>query len=62
MSVLKNYTCEFCGKKRKWTSANSIHGFYCEACLRNARKEDAGSLTSIRVARYEEKMRVKKNV
>jgi len=57
MNVLKNNICEFCGKKKKWTSGNAIHGFYCEDCLRNSRKEDAGSLASIRVAKYEEKMR-----
>jgi len=54
MDVLKNEICEFCGKKRKWLSSNAIHGYYCEDCLRNARKEDATSLASIRIARHDE--------
>ena len=61
MSVLRNERCEFCLKVKKYVSANSIHGFYCEDCLRNARKEEAFSLSCINVARYEDNQRKKLN-
>jgi len=61
IDVLKDNICESCGKRCKYTSANAIHGFYCEDCLRIARKEEANSLASIRVARYEDKMRKRIN-
>jgi hypothetical protein len=62
MSVLKDSICSFCGQKKKWTSDNSVTDFYCEDCLRDAKKEIAGSLSEISVAKYEERQRRKLNV
>jgi hypothetical protein len=59
MSILKDNICSFCGKKKKWTSTNSVTDFYCEACLRNAKKEITVSLSEISVAKYEERQRRK---
>jgi len=52
----KNEVCEFCCKKKKWTSSNQFHGPYCEECLRISRKEDANCLRDIKEAREQEKL------
>ena len=51
MSLEINGRCEFCLEKRKYTSANTIVGFYCIDCLRNARKELLFSIKTIQEAR-----------
>lgn len=48
MTVEKDGTCEFCGKKRKWLASNSFHGFYCISCIRLNRYEDAECLRDIK--------------
>jgi len=48
MPVIRDGLCEFCGKKRKWTSGNMIHGHYCFECLRISRHYDLKYLKTIR--------------
>lgn len=43
-----NKKCERCGKKKKWLAAAPHHGIYCEACIRELRKNDALALAEIR--------------
>ena len=59
--VYKNQVCVLCGKKKKYTSANSFHEAYCEKCLKLSRRDDADCLRDIKEARANDKQILKLN-
>lgn len=48
--------CELYGKKVKYASCNSFHGFYCEDCLRLVNYENRESIKAIKERRKREKV------
>lgn len=61
MPVLKNHMCEKCSRKRKWTASNANHGYYCEQCLLDARREEVDALAEVRSAKAKEKTECQTN-
>lgn len=40
--------CEFCGEEKEFVATNSMHGAYCEECIRLAIQEENKALEDIR--------------
>jgi hypothetical protein len=49
--IRMNATCDFCGKKARWTASNSFHEFYCLECLALERKESMECTWAIELLR-----------